>query len=434
MSSPNSTAESALAAIAAHFESHFRERLRPIRQVGREAEFPVVTRDGRAADVNLLWEPLLQESGFVPLYDDPQTQSLLVGVERAELNLAVEVGCGTIELSLGPYDDLWELQAAHTQAIELVSRLAASRGLYLLGFGIQPRTSAATALMTPRPRYHALYRAIGAPWLRLTTTASDQTHVDICRAELLDAINWMNLLSAPLIALCANSSVYAGRPGQFVSGREGLLRDLGEHRYGMTPRRFDSIDEFVRYLCDYQCYVLPAENRPGHYKQVNRPFTQYVTTTDPDRVFQEFLWHEHYVWNSARARVRQSTIEVRPACQQPANESMAANALILGWVEALKPVAGFLTDVLGPDPWPVMQRYRHRVVRLGLAAQEPVPGMIEKLVEFAEAGLARRGRGEDKLLAPVWERVGRRQSPGVHAREMWRREGVERWLNHVAVR
>ncbi|MBI4785479.1 MAG: hypothetical protein HY782_00300 [Chloroflexi bacterium] len=419
MSSSNS-----IDAIAARFESCFRESLGPIRKVGREAEFPVVTADGRAGDANLLWEPLLAEHGFKPYYDDPQTRTLLVGVERDKLNIAAEVGRGTIELSLGPYDDLWQLQAAFDQAVSPVARVAESRGMYLLGFGIQPRTRPSPALMTPRPRYQALYRAIGAPWLQLTTTAADQTHVDICRAELLDADNWLNLLSAPLIALCANSSVYSGRVGRFVSGREGTLRNLGEIRYGMTPRRFKSVAEFIGYLCDYTCFVLPT---PNGFKQINRPFVNSL----PSYSFDDFLFHEHYIWNSARARVQNSTIEVRPACQQPPGESFAANALIVGWVESLPQIAGYFDDALGPDPWPAMLAYRRAVVREGLVAKEPRAGLVRKLVEIAQAGLARRGRGEGRLLAPIWERLETRTSPGMRARAIVARHGVGALVQYV---
>jgi gamma-glutamylcysteine synthetase len=431
MSSTLSTTNSAIAAIAAQFESKFRAEPRPLRKVGREAEFPVVSHDGRAAEVSCLWEPLLAEKGFTPLYNNPETHDLIVAVERGELNIAIEVGRGTIELSLGPYDDLWQLQSAFDQALALVVRAAESRGLSLLGFGIQPRTPASPALMTPRPRYSALHRAIGAPWLRLTTTAADQTHVDICRAELLDAINWMNLLSAPLIALCANSSVYAGRAGQFLSGREGLLRDLGEARYGMTPRRFYGLEEFIQYLCDYRCFILPDGSG---FKQINRPFANYISRRNESKRFDEFLFHEHYVWNSARARVANSTIEVRPACQQPPGESLAANALILGWVECLPQLADFFTDALGDQTWPIMLQYRRAAVREGLGANEPVPHLVRTLVEIAQAGLAGRTRGEEKFLAPVWERIAHRASPGIAAQSALRHRGMATLLEQIKMR
>jgi gamma-glutamylcysteine synthetase len=429
--SSSKSIDKAITAIADQFQARFREQLRPLRQIGREAEFPVVTRDGRAGDVSQLWEPLIAEGGLTPVYDDPKSRALIVAVECDKLNIAIEVGRGTIEFSLGPYDDLWQLQAAFDQAVARVVRVAESRGMFLLSFGIQPRTPASAALMTPKRHYQALYRAVGAPWLRLTTTAADQTHVDICRAELLPAINWMNLLSAPLIALCANSSVYAGRVGKFLSGREGLLRDLGETRYGMTPRRLDSIEDFIRYLCDYRCFVLPDG---AGFKPINRPFANHLLTYSPN-LFDEFLFHEHYVWNSARARVANSTIEVRPACQQPPGESMAANALILGWVESLPQIAAYFADTFRGDPWQTMLRYRRAAVRDGLNAREPVPNLIRDLVKIAEAGLARRERGEEKFLEPVWRRVERHESPGVCAREVMRRKGIEglvRWTRTLA--
>jgi gamma-glutamylcysteine synthetase len=425
MSSPKSI-DSALDTLVARFTACFHDRLGPVRKVGREAEFPLVTADGRAGDVAALWELLLSGSGFEPQYNNPRTRDLMVAVQRGNLNIAVEVGRGTIELSLGPFDDLWQLQAAFDQAVALVARVAARCGQTLLGFGIQPRTPPSAALMTPRPRYTALYRAIGAPWLHLTTTAADQTHVDITRGELLDAINWMNLLSGPLVAICANSPVYGGRAGRFLSGREGQLGGLGETRYGMTPRRFGDVAEFIRYLCDYRCFVLPEGDE---FVQINIPYTQFLKR-HPDASFDQFLWHDHYVWNSARARIQNSTIEVRPACQQPPGESLVANALALGWVESLREVGEYATDALGPDPWPTMLRYRRAVVRDGLAAQEPVPHLIRTLVQIAESGLTRRGRGEERLLQPVWTRLERRACPGESAKQLFMREGMDALIAH----
>ncbi|MCL4393914.1 MAG: hypothetical protein M1482_03745, partial [Chloroflexi bacterium] len=61
----------------------------------------------------------------------------------------------------------------------------------------------------------------------------------------------------------------------------------------------------------------------------------------------------------------------------------------------------------------------------GLAAKEPVPGLVRTLVQIAESGLARRGRGEERLLEPVWRRIERRQSPGLRARQQLERGGID---------
>jgi glutamate--cysteine ligase len=415
-----------IAAIADRYESQFREAPGPVRSVGREAEFPVVWPDGRAGEVGRLWEPLLAGGGLTPRYDDPKARGLIYRLEGEGVVYAIEVGRGTVELSLGPCQDLWELRSRFDRSLGRLVQAAQAAGMWVLGFGIQPRTPASSGLMTPRRHYRAFHKAIGQPWLRLTTTASDQLHVDIVRAEIPQAVSWMNVLSGPLVALCANSSVYSGRRGGYVAGREGLLAELGTQRYGMPPRLFGSTREWVEYLCEYRCFVLPEASG---YRRVNRSFRDWLRAADTRRLsskalFQSFLWHDHYVWNSARARADHSTIEVRPACQQPPGESMAANALILGWVEGLEAAAEYLTRTLGPDPVPDMVRYRRAAVRDGVRAPEPASGLLANLVEIARAGLASRGRGEEALLGPIDRRMAAGQSPGHRARSQFGRSGM----------
>ncbi len=404
--------------LAEQYAARFRETPRPIRMIGREAEFPVVYADGRAGDVLSLWEPLLAGNGFVPQYDDPETRKLIVALGGNDEKIEVEVGRATVELVLGPYEDLWQLEVGSRRLLRRVAEVADHVGMRVLGFGIQPRSRASPALMTPKRRYAYLARAAGPAWWQLTTTASDQIHVDITRAEIVDAVNVLNLLSAPLIALTANSSVYAGRPGRYLSGREGLLGSLGEDRAGMTPRPFASVEEFIRYICHYRCFVL---RRDGGFRQYNRPFEEYVQGHGPDMT--AYLWHEHYTWNSARPRAQHSTVEIRPACQQPHREPLLVAALALGWVEALAEARAFLADAF-PDPWTVMRCYRRDAIIHGLRAKEPVNRFVECVLRIAEIGLQRRGRGEESFLRPLWDRLEQRTTPGDRARDLVRSQGV----------
>src|SRR3989442_3869961 len=239
------------AALTEQYAARFRRTLRPIRMIGREAEFPIVYPDGRAGDVSQLWKPLLARGGDVPRYDDPDTHTLIVALKGPDGTVEVEVGRATVELVLGPYQDLWELSEGSSRLLLHVVEAVHQMGMRVLGFGIQPRSRASRALMTPKRRYGYFAQAVGRAWWHFTATAADQVHVDISRAELVDAVNTLNLLSAPLIALTANSSVYAGRPGRYLSCREGLLRALGEGRAGMTPGPFLSVEEIVRHICRY---------------------------------------------------------------------------------------------------------------------------------------------------------------------------------------
>ncbi|HVH31627.1 MAG TPA: glutamate-cysteine ligase family protein [bacterium] len=405
-------------ALAEQYAARFRRTLRPMRMVGREAEFPIVYPDGRAGDVFQLWRPLLAKGGYVPRYDDPKTRKLIVALKGPDGEVEVEVGRATVELVLGPYEDLWQLADGSTRLLRDVGEAARQVGMRVLGLGIQPRSRSSLALMSPKRRYAYFAKAVGKAWRHFTATAADQVHVDISRAEIVDAVNTLNLLSAPLIALTANSSVYAGRPGRYLSGREGLLGALGENRAGMAPRAFQFVEEFVRYICHYRCYVL---RRGDGFRRYNRPFENYLRDHGPD--LDAYLWHEHYTWNSARPRAHNSTLEIRPACQQPHEEPLVVAALALGWVEAHAEVLAFLKDAL-PDPWTMMRRYRRAAIMHGLRAQEPVTRLVESVLRLAEGGLRRRGRGEESFLGPLWERLERRMTPGDRAREVMRVGGI----------
>ncbi|MEP7198355.1 MAG: glutamate-cysteine ligase family protein, partial [Chloroflexota bacterium] len=309
-----------------------------------------------------------------------------------------------------------------------LARAARAADMRVLGFGIQPRTPRSPSLLTPKKRYGALLNAIGKPWLHFCTTAADQLHVDITRDELVPMINWMNFVSAPLVALAANSSVYAGRAGQFVSGREGLLGAIGQHRNGMTPRPFASLAEFIAFICAHPCYVL--KNADGSLTPYNRPFDDYLMRHGAD--LAAYLWHEHYTWNSARARVEHSTIEIRPACQQPQRETMAASALSLGFVEALPQIADYATRTFGDEAWPTMLRYRRAAIRDGVRAEEPAKQFLRTMVRFAEDGLRGRGRGEEKFLEPIWMRLQKQRTPAHEARALFNKKGMDALIDKVA--
>jgi hypothetical protein len=78
-----------------------------------------------------------------------------------------------------------------------------------------------------------------------------------------------------------------------------------------------------------------------------------------------------------------------------------------------------------------MVRYRQAAVRDGLGAPEPAPGLLTGLVEIARAGLKGRGRGEERLLAPIDQRLASSQAPGQRAQQILRQSGMEALLEQL---
>lgn len=453
-------------ALADRFAAHFPQRLDGPRTVGREAEFPVVDQAGRAADVDRLWPLLLEtepavedsergslsphSSSLAPLKvkRDAVNTDLIVGLDGAAYSYALEVGKGTIELNVGPYTNLFELESAFRTAVERLARAAAQLGWRVLGYGVQPLSPPTRALLSPKQRYHALADIMGDDWVWYTVTASDQTHVDIHRDEAVSVLNFAILMAPVVVALCANSPVVAGALTGDCSGREGRMigSPYGE-RHGMIARPYADLTDFVarlsrmpallrregeRLLPDVRLFsdVLRADYGAARGEE----WTLSPLSSD---AFDAFLLHDHYIWHSARLRTAYGTVELRPACQQPPHELMAATALYLGLVEGREKITDYLQTALAPtgeergnpdhlaECWPRMQQYHELVVRAGLAAPEPAPGFLADILELAAAALARRGYGEEGLLAPLWRRLERRENPAQHVQRVFTEEGVE---------
>jgi gamma-glutamylcysteine synthetase len=430
--------EECLEEITRRFAAGFPAEAPPLRTVGREAEFPLVRSDGRAADVLQLWPLFLEQKDCEPIYDrGVDGHELTVGVETQNWSCVIEVGRATVELSVGPRPTLHELSQDMEEALRRLKDVARRAGFCLLGFGIQPRTSASPRLLTPKLRYLALLEAIGPPWLKFCVTAADQVQVDMGQDDLIRHMNLLNAASGAIIAFTANSCVYGGRVGRFASGREGLTTNMVNEpfRHGSSRGPYADFEEYVRFLADLRCLCLPEGS--GGFKQIGEPFTEYLrrepSVVDPEAAYEEFLFHEHYIWPSARPRAKIGTLEIRPACQQPTDATWVPSALALGLVEAADDVESYFEAELGERTWDALLRYRKRAVRYGLDAPEPVPRFVETLLELASRGLRRRRQGEDVFLTPAYEQLDRRSGPASHARELFENGGIAALMKGVSL-
>ena len=442
--------------LAARFAEHFPARLQGPRTVGREAEFPVVNEAGRAADIARLWPLLLksedtarsnERGSLCPLKvkRDAVNTDLIVGLDGDSYSYALEVGKGTIELNVGPCATLFELESAFRSALERLVRAAAQLGWRVLGYGVQPLSPPTRALLSPKQRYGALADIMGADWIWYTVTASDQAQVDVSRAEAVSVLNFGNLIAPVVVALCANSPVVAGKLTDDCSGREGRMIDAPYgRRHGMIDRPYADLTDFVARLSRLPALLrregerlLPEGRLFSDVLREDYGAMRSEGTALSSGCFDAFLLHDHYIWHSARLRTAYATVELRPACQQPPHELMAAAALYLGLVEGREQITDYIQTALAPAGeeredsaplsacWPRMKQYHEQVIRAGLAAPEPAPGFLAEVLTLAEAALARRGYGEESMLAPLWQRLERRENPGQWVRRVFKAEGVE---------
>lgn len=413
-----------LAHLESTFTARFPETLRGPRTIGREAEYPMVLPNGEAADIRAIWPILMEAGDLKPLREG----ELIVGLEGASYSYAMEVGWGTIEVITEPCADLHDLKVQHEAAMTRLLTAAQRCGYLLLGYGIQPLTPQSEALMSPKKRYHLLHEVIGATWQWFTATASDQVQIDIARNELIPLLNLTNLLCPVVIAFCANSPICGGKESGWISSREGTMGQIhaSSHRHGMPARAMRDPLDWIETLAKQDFLVRKQD---GQYIPESGTFIDYLRQHGPR--FDDFLMHEHYVWNSGRPRCAHATIELRSACQQPWAEHTANTALGLGIIEAWKTLAPWLEAQLQDALWPAMRDYHQRVLHQGIQATEPFEGLLAGILQHANDALSARGLGEEIYLAPLYRRLQERRSPGHDAIEAYRKGGWEALRDHL---
>jgi len=421
------------AELADRFAADFPAQRPALRTIGREAEFPIVSTTGEAIDARRLWQNLLSDDTLEPEYGAGMNgqRSFIVGLKGANYSYALEVGLGTVEINTRPCGTLFEIHELMREAVARLVSAAARAGWRVLGYGIQPVSPPSLRIMSPKQRYLSLYRAMGEPWLWYTVTASDQLHVAIGRDEMVEMLNYGSLVTPIIIALCGNSPIYAGKESRYCSAREGVMAAIraNEHRHGMLARPMTSLADFFESICQSTYLIV---NAGGQIVPSSQPFTHYLAEHGAD--YPAFLYHEHYVWNSARLRAAYGTLEIRPACQQPWGETMAVAALNLGIIEAMPEITLLIRSELGDDYWTVMQVYHQQAIRFGLDAPQPGSDLLARVLALADAALARRGFGEQKFLAPLWRRIDRRQNPAQQTRVVFRHDGMAGLLSHTTIR
>ena len=84
----------------------------------------------------------------------------------------------------------------------------------------------------------------------------------ITRAEAIPLLNFANLMAPVIIALCANSPVYANLLSPYCSGREAqhVLIHANEFRHGMPVRPFRDALDFVERVSQ-ATYLIHREAR-----------------------------------------------------------------------------------------------------------------------------------------------------------------------------
>ena len=359
-----------------------------------------------ARSIKALLEGLAARFGWAPVLE----QDKIIGLSRKGANISLEPG-GQFELSGAPLASLHETAAELQNHLDEVRAVTEGWGVGFLGVGAAPEWSHGTMPVMPKGRYRLMTDYMGRVGTHGTQmmyrTCTVQVNLDYAsEADMVKKLRVALALQPVATALFASSPFFEGKPNGHRSWRSRIWRDLDASRTGMLPFAFEEGMGFQRYVdwvLDVPMYFV---YRDGQYinalGQSFRDFLKGELPALPGEKPTLSDWADHMTTVFPEARVKKY-IEMRGADM---GDQAHVVALPTFWV-------GLMYDQAALDAaWDLVKgldaatREELRVAASvsGLAGQAggvKILDLARATVGLSHAGLAARGLGEERLLAPL---------------------------------
>lgn len=345
------------------------------------------------------WEPILDRGNPIGLVKDHASVSLEPG--------------GQTELSGAPLADL------HATAAELDSHLSELRevagplGIAFLPVGFHPLAARDAMPWMPKQRY-AIMREymprVGELGLdMMLRTCTVQSNLDFGdEADMVEKLRLSLALQPLSTALWANSPFREGRATDYLTLRGEVWTRTDPDRTGIPAVVFEEgfgFERFAEYVLDVPMYFVM---RDGAFVDATstsfRDFIRHGLPGHPDVHATMGDWADHVTTVFTDVRLKRF-LEMRGA-------DVGSPAMIVAhpafWTGLLYDDAAQKAGLELVRGWSVeeMRRLRTEVPKLGLRAEiggRPLRDVARDAVRIAHDGLAARGLGEEKFLAPVEE-------------------------------
>lgn len=359
-----------------------------------------------ARSIKALFDGLQANFGWAPLSEGGN----VIGMTRNGANISLEPG-GQFELSGAAVANLHEQDAELHNHLDEVRALADPLGIRFMGIGAAPEWRSDDMPVMPKGRYRLMTDYMGRVGTHGTQmmyrTCTVQVNLDYAsEADMVKKLRVALALQPVATALFASSPFFDGKLNGHKSWRSRIWRGLDNNRTGMLPFAFDEgfgFQAYVDWVLDVPMYFV---YRDGKYinalGQSFRDFLKGELPALPGEKPTLSDWADHMTTVFPEARVKKY-IEMRGAdCGDAAHIS----ALPAFWV-------GLMYDQTALDAaWDLVKGFDAET-REGLRVDASVRGLQAEVdgvrmmdlaraaVALSQAGLAGRGLGEERYLAPL---------------------------------
>lgn len=391
--------------------------------VGVELEFPIVETNGNKTNIEVtknLFRTLANLSDFeVEKIDDDQNPIQLIHCSSKD-RILFELSYNTIEFAFERARSINEVAKRFEAYLKIIQPILQENNHEIQGHGIHPLWQENDNSPVKIERYKMLmaFLAMNGTGMKTHSYPSygaficgNQVQLDVRRDNYLRIINAFNKIEAAKAYLFSNSEFSAEAWDTKITRDifwEESLHGYYKENVGIYPKDYQSEEEFFNNLARTAIFTATREGKSYYFKPIRaedyldqKEITAY--TADGNEkiikpVKEDLKQHRSYQFQDLTAR---GTVEFRSVCTQPLETTFAPIAFELGLFVELEKLENYLEDSSffkneEQDYRKLRKKYSKKI--LSKEEKEAIQSLSKDLLDIAEAGLMKRGYGEEKFL------------------------------------
>lgn len=391
--------------------------------VGVELEFPIVETNGNKTNIEVtknLFRTLANLSDFeVEKIDDDQNPIQLVHCSSKD-RILFELSYNTIEFAFERAHSINEVAKRFEAYLKIIQPILQENNHEIQGHGIHPLWKENDNSPVKIERYKMLmaFLAMNGTGMKTHSYPSygaficgNQLQLDVRRDNYLRIINAFNKIEAVKAYLFSNSEfsaeVWDTKIARDIFWEESLHGYYKEN-VGIYPKDYQSEQEFFNNLARTAIFTATRGGKSYYFKPIRvedyldqKEITAYTADGNEkiiNPVKEDLKQHRSYQFQDLTAR---GTVEFRSVCTQPLETTFAPIAFELGLFVELEKLENYLEDSSffkneEQDYRKLRKKYSKKI--LSKEEKEAIQSFSKDLLDIAEAGLMKRGYGEEKFL------------------------------------
>ena len=391
--------------------------------VGVELEFPIVEINGNKTNIEVtknLFRTLANLLDFeVEKRDDDQNPIQLVHCSSKD-RILFELSYNTIEFAFERARSINEVAKRFEDYLKIIQPILQENNHEIQGHGIHPLWKENDNSPVKIERYKMLmaFLAMNGTGMKTHSYPSygaficgNQVQLDVRRDNYLRIINAFNKIEAAKAYLFSNSEfsaeVWDTKIARDIFWEESLHGYYKEN-VGIYPKDYQSEEEFFNNLARTAIFTATRGGKSYYFKPIRvedyldqKEITAYTADGNEkiiNPVKEDLKQHRSYQFQDLTAR---GTVEFRSVCTQPLETTFAPIAFELGLFVELEKLENYLEDSSffkneEQDYRKLRKKYSKKI--LSKEEKEAIQSFSKDLLDIAEAGLMKRGYGEEKFL------------------------------------